>query len=331
MDELKRQIEEHSLRSLYLFYGEETYLLETYRARVLKSLMQPEDEMMNFDELLRPSGALEIINSAETLPFAAERRLVIVRDSHAFELEGAGNFGPLYDFFASVPDTTVLIFIESHVDKRSRLYKALQKYGQIVEFTPLSEADLIKWTIIEARRRKLRIDGNTAQYFIRTAGTDMHRLHREMEKLFSYKEGTGIILREDVDSIVTPSLEDTVFHMMDALGSRQAAEAFRIYRNLLRIGENAYMIFALLRRQIDILYKTSVYMSERYDAAAIAEAMKIRPFAARKNMAQARKFPASSLRKAMTELLDYDTKIKNGLIKPEQAIELMLARYGTPS
>lgn len=329
MDGLKKQIEDGALRSLYLFYGDETYLLETYHNRLLRSMMEPEDEMMNYDEMQGRVAAEQIMNSAETFPLMTEKRLVVVRDSGAFETDGNAAYEPLVGFFSQLPDTVVLVFIESHVDKRSRLYKAAQKYGYIVEFTTLRETDLCKWLMIEAKRRHLKMDIMTAQYFLHLAGTDMNLLNQEMEKVFAYKEGCGVILREDLERIVTPSLETNVFRMMDAIGNQQAQEAFRIYQNLRRVGENAYMIFALLRRQIDLLYKTSVYLAERYDANTIAKTMNVKPFIAKKNMAQARKFSREKLREAMSELLQFDVDIKNGVLKPEQVIELMITKYGS--
>lgn len=329
MDGLRKQIEERNIRSLYVFYGEETYLLETYRVRLLRALMEPEDEMMNYDEMHGEPDVRKLINSAETFPLMAERRMVVVNDSGIFATGKSDDYEDLAAFFARVPDTTVLVFVETKIDKRSRIFKAAQKYGYVVEFKPLKEDDLAKWMIIEAKRRRLKMDMVTAQYFINLAGNDMNMLHQEMEKVFSYKEGSGVILREDLDQIVTPSLETNIFRMMDAIGNQQVQEAFRIYKNLLQVGENVYMIYALLRRQIGLLYKTSVYVSERYDANTIASLMKVQPFVAKKNMAQARKFAIDKLRNAMMELLDYDVAIKSGTIKPERVVELMIAKYGS--
>lgn len=329
MDGLKKQIEERQFRSLYVFYGDETYLLETYRTRLVRAIMDPEDEMMNLDEIHGKPDVRTIINSAETFPLMAEKRMVIVHDSGYFEVDASGAYDEIADFMGKVPDSTVLVFIESHIDKRSRVYKAAQKYGYLVEFKTLDDGDLAKWMTIEARRRKLKMDIPTAQYFIHLAGNDMNLLHQEMEKVFSFKEGTGIVYREDLEQIVTPSLETNIFHMMDAIGNQQVQEAFRIYQNLLQVGENVYMIYALIRRQIGILYKTAVYLSERYDVNAIAAAMKLKPFAVKKNMAQVRKFSKDKLREAMMELLEYDVSIKNGIIKPERVIELMIAKYGS--
>ncbi len=65
--------------------------------------------------------------------------------------------------FKRISDDTVVIFDETAVDKRSALYKAAAKVGSVVEFTYLSEADLVTWVVkqfLNAKRRfqkKMRI------------------------------------------------------------------------------------------------------------------------------------------------------------------------------
>ena len=338
MDLLKQQIADKQIGSLYLFYGNEAYLIDTYRSRLKKSLLTPEDELMNLDELDKPS-AQTIMACAETFPLMVDKRLVIVQDSGLFALkskddsddqpEEGGDVEALANFFENVPDTTVLVFIESSVDKRSRTYKALAKNGLAVEFKTLDNDDLAKWIIIEARRRGLRIDRPTAAYFIGAVGTDMSQLQTEMNKLFSYKEGTGIIVHDDIDHIITPALETDIFHMLNAIGSHRAKDAYRIYRNMIITGESEHMIFAMTRRQIDQLYKTAVYQREGYRGEKIAEAMKLRDFQVRRNLQQASQFPFAKLKEAMDETLRFDVGIKSGTITPGRAIELLIAKYGS--
>lgn len=330
MDLLKNQIEQRELKSLYLFYGEEGFLIDTYRGRIKKSLLTEADELMNLDELEGAVAVDHIIACAETFPLMVDRRLVIVQDSGYFAPGKSENdVQALSAFFEYVPPETVLIFIESKVDKRSRTFKALEANGMAVEFKALDEEGLAKWIMIEARRRKLRIEKLTAQYLIHYCGTDMSDLNMEMNKLFSYKEGTGIVERKDIEDIVTMSLETNVFHMMDAIGNQRVQEAYRIYQNLLKTGENDYYIFSLVRRQIDMLFKTAVYQRDHYDASSIARAMGIRDFMARKNMQQASKFPIKKLSEAMDETLKYDVGIKSGTITAGRAIELLIAKYGS--
>ena len=102
-------------------------LLYTSSERILHLLLTPEDELMNCDVLEGSNASAEaIIQSGQTLPFLAEKRLILVRDSQAFK--GGREFDPLLSFFEQIPETTVLVFVEEQVDKRSKLFKACLLY-----------------------------------------------------------------------------------------------------------------------------------------------------------------------------------------------------------
>ena len=95
---IKEQLKAGTLGRLYLLYGEEAYLKTYYSERILHLLLTPEDEMMNCDVLEGSNASAEaIIQSGQTLPFLAEKRLILVRDSQAFK--GGREFDPLLSFF----------------------------------------------------------------------------------------------------------------------------------------------------------------------------------------------------------------------------------------
>ena len=54
--------------------------------------------------------------------FFAERRLIVFEDTGFFKNAGA----ELAEYIPDMPETTYFIFIENEVDKRSRLYKAVE-------------------------------------------------------------------------------------------------------------------------------------------------------------------------------------------------------------
>ena len=152
MKGLKEQIQKGQIGSLYLFYGEERFLIQLYEQRIKKALLLPEDEMMNLDVLQSPQDPLMVRTSIETLPFMAERRVVIIKESGAFELK-AGKLSELSELMQDVPETTTVVWIESKVDKRSKLFKAVQKAGYVVEFKRLGEGELLTWICQELKRK----------------------------------------------------------------------------------------------------------------------------------------------------------------------------------
>lgn len=324
---LKEQIQKGQIGKLYLFYGEERYLIQLYEQRIKKALLLPEDEMMNLDVLQSPQDPLAVQTSIETLPFMAERRLVIIKESGAFEAK-AGKLGELAELMPDLPETTTVVWIESKVDKRSKLYKAVQKNGYIVEFKRLGENELMIWIGQELKHRGIRIDRNTAAYFLSLTGNDMVRIQTELEKLTSYVKERGLITRQDVDSIVSVTIENSIFKLTDYLGNQQPAAAYRIYRQLLEDNEPVHRIFYMMIRQFRLLYKASLMQGA--DRNTVAKELGVPSFAAGNYQNQARRFGEKRLKELLHQLLEMDVATKTGEMDPEEAATLVILQYAKP-
>lgn len=327
MKGLKEQIQKGQIGSLYLFYGEERFLIQLYEQRIKKALLLPEDEMMNLDVLQSPQDPLMVRTSIETLPFMAERRVVIIKESGAFELK-AGKLSELSELMQDVPETTTVVWIESKVDKRSKLFKAVQKAGYVVEFKRLGEGELLTWIGQELKRKGIQMDRNTASYFLSLTGNDMVRIQMEIEKLSSYVKERGLITREDVDSIVSVTIENSIFKLTDHLGNQQPAAAYRIYRQLLEDNEPVQRIFFMMIRQFRLLYKASLMQGA--DRSTIAKELGVPSFAAGNYQNQSRRFGEKRLKELLNKLLELDVATKTGELDAEEAATLVILQYAKP-
>jgi len=324
---LKEQIQKGQIGRLYLFYGEERYLIQLYEQRIKKALLLPEDEMMNLDVMQSPQDPLVIQTSAETLPFMSERRVVIVKESGAFEAK-PGKLSELVEWMQDLPETTTLVWIESKVDKRSKMYKTVQKHGYIVEFKRLAENDLLTWIGQELKQKGIQMDRNTASYFLSLTGNDMVRIQMELEKLTSYAKEKGMITRPDVDSIVSITIENSIFKLTDHLGNQQPAAAYRIYRQLLQDNEPVQRIFYMMIRQFRLLYKASLMLGA--DRNAVAKELGVPSFAAGNYQNQARRFGEKRLKELLEKLLEMDVATKTGELDAEEAATLVILQYAKP-
>lgn len=148
MKTIDNDIKTGQFKQIYLLYGEEQYLIRQYRDK-LKHALAADDDTMNFSAF---SGSdinqKEIIDLAETLPFFADRRLILIEDSGLFKKSAE----ELADYMSSIPETTYFVFAEKEIDKKTKMYKQVKKNGSIVEFPRQNETTLSRW--IEGRIRR---------------------------------------------------------------------------------------------------------------------------------------------------------------------------------
>lgn len=323
MKMLAEDIKNGSFKSSYLLYGEEAYLRTQYKNRLKNALADPSDTM-NFSRFEgKGIDPAEIISLAETLPFFAERRLILIEDSGFFK----NKCDELTDYLPNMPDTTCLLFVETEVDKRNRLYKAVQKYGRVTEFQLQDERTLMKWILGTLKKENKKITESTLQLFLERTGSDMENIHMELEKLLSYTIGREVITSEDVEEICTMQTTGQIFEMIRAIAEKKQRLALDLYYDLLALKEPPMRILFLIARQFNQLLLVKSLTAKGMDRASVASKAQIAPFIAGRLMTQARSFTMQQLRNAVQDCVDAEEAVKTGRMTDVLSVEILIVKY----
>ncbi|KXL53030.1 DNA polymerase III subunit delta [Anaerotignum neopropionicum] len=329
MKELKKQWKNGEFKGCYLFFGPEAYLIKNYEKALMEALLPPGSEIMNhdiFEEKRASEGA--IMDAAETLPFLNEKRLITVRNSGFFQKGNTKEEGErLLDYFSQLPESVCILFIEEKAEKNSRLYKAMVKYGEAVEFKTPGEKELAIWIKKECEKNGTSIEGSVVQFFLQTVESNMESIEREMQKLLAYKGNQGNIEIGDIKEICTPSLEAKVFDLVRAVVEEKPEKAISIYHNLLLLKESPYMVLSLITRQFRLILLSSLLSGEGMPNSEISQRLEIRDFAVREYINQARRFSKEAWKMALKDCLKTDLDIKTGRVAEEAAVELLIMKY----
>lgn len=329
-DEFFASVKRGEIARAYLFQGEEEHIkakaLETLRARVLPEGL----EAMNETLLVNPP-ADDIIAAAETLPMLGEYRLVIIRDSAlltAGKAAGeADDSAKLSEYLDRVPETTCLVFYcRQAPDGRKKLMQVLNKKAAVVKFDPLDDATLQRWIAAQLRPLGKTITPGNAAALAFTAGRELLSLSQELAKLAAYVGAREEVTKEDIDAVVTQSLECTVFQMVDALVAGKEAEAFRLLRIMLENGEARIGILAMMARQYRNLLHLKLMQAESVPEAEIQKRLGVPPFALRRLYQQVKNAQADALRGKLDLCVDTDYAIKSGKMREEVALERAIIR-----
>ena len=323
MKMLAEDIKNGSFKSSYLLYGEEAYLRTQYNNRLKNALADPSDTM-NFSRFEgKGIDPAEIISLAETLPFFAERRLILIEDSGFFK----NKCDELADYLPNMPDTTCLLFVETEVDKRNRLYKAVQKYGRVTEFQLQDERTLMKWILGTLKKENKKITESTLQLFLERTGSDMENIHMELEKLLSYTIGRAVITSEDVEEICTMQTTGQIFEMIRAIAEKKQRLALDLYYDLLALKEPPMRILFLIARQFNQLLLVKSLTAKGMDRASVASKAQVAPFIAGRLMTQARSFTMQQLRNAVQDCVDAEEAVKTGRMTDVLSVEILIVKY----
>ncbi|MCR5294230.1 MAG: DNA polymerase III subunit delta [Lachnospiraceae bacterium] len=322
MKQILNDIKNGSFARVYLLTGPEGYLRRFY-AKKLADAICPERDTMNRAVLSGDKAdENEIISLCDTLPFLAERRLVLVRDSGFFK--SAANRLP--DYVKKLPEETVLIFSESECDKRNRLYKAVKAAGYIAEFPVQTEATLLSWSAKILSNAGLRISRSDLSYLIARVGTDMGLLSLELDKLACFCRGQEAVRREDIEAVCVEQLDDNIFKMLEAVTRRDRREALAIYADMLSRREPPMRIIVLLARQYSQLLMLRELIDAGVPASEFVSRTGMNPYAVRKLGAAVRRYKASQLKKALAECVAMQEAITGGNLSDRLSVELLIVR-----
>lgn len=323
MKMLAEDIKNGSFKTSYLLYGEEAYLRNQYKNKLKNALVNP-DDTMNFSRFEGKSiDPAEIISLADTLPFFAERRLILIEDSGFFK----NKCDELADYLPSLPETTCLLFAEAEVDKRNRLYKAVQKYGRVTEFQSQDERTLMRWILGTLKKENKKITEDTLRHFLERTGSDMENIHMELEKLLSYTEGRDVITSEDVEEICTMQTTGQIFEMIRAIAEKKQRLALDLYYDLLALKEPPMRILFLIARQFNQLLLVKSLAAKGMDRSSIASKAQVAPFIAGRLTTQARSFTLEQLKNAVKDCVDAEEAVKTGRMTDILSVELLIVKY----
>jgi len=327
MLQLKKQIAEKSLSGVYLLFGEERYLINLYVERIRHALLTEDEEFMNYSYVENPGEEGKVIEMMETLPFMAEHRLVVIKDCGFFA--PGEDYSALLEALDRLDPSTVVLFDEKTVDKRSALYKKVSKVGRAVEFATQSPDTLSKWISVEVKDKGLGISATTAGFLVHYCGTDMTLLSNEIQKLVSLCTGSSRqeITTDDIRAVCTSNGMESIFKLTDAMSEGKPGSALTIYNELISGGEKPNGIFYMICRQFRLLLRTKILVREGSSAYDIQQGLGVQDYVAKKLMAQSSRFSEDALREALTDLLRLDANSKIGNVDISDACMSILLRY----
>lgn len=324
MKRIQEHINNQTFVKAYLLYGDEDFLKRTYRGR-LKSALVGDDEM-NFSAYEGKDFQISRVrDDAETLPFFAERRLILMEGTGAFK----SSSDELTEIVKNSPETTFFLFVESEVDKRNKLFKLVSEIGYASDCKPLSADDLIRWVNALFHKAGKKITVNDLNYLIQKAGmeSDMDNLKNEADKLISYVGDREVVTKEDIDAICVTQASDRVFEMIEAIANQKPDQALKLYADLVTLKEPAMKILTLVSRHFSQLYGIKDLMETRASGNQIAERMGIKPYFVGKMVAQSRLFTVEQLRQAVEDCVEAEHAVKAGIREERYALELVLLKY----
>jgi len=319
----------------YVFDGDDTFSIREELAALTSRMGDPAVTELNTAYLDGRTVTLaEVYHHCSTIPFLADRRLVII--TGLLERLGQKNrssadsqfLAGLIEYLPTLPPTTRLILIEStSLPQRHPILALANKSesGHTKSFRAPTGSGLTRWVRDRVKQADGTIEPRAVDALCAFVGNDLYQLHNEILKLVAYTDGQRPITTDDIQLLTPHARQANIFDMVDALGQRDGRAASHLYHQLLGAGDHPLALLAMITRQFRLMIQVQELAPRLGSPQAIARELKQNPYPIQKILAQSENYTPEQLRTVYHKLLDTDVDIKTGQMEPELALDILIA------
>ncbi|MBE7092318.1 MAG: DNA polymerase III subunit delta [Clostridiales bacterium] len=321
--EFFKTLKSGTIAPVYLFCGEEGYVLKSALKRLIDAVVPADLLQVNLTVLPKDANGQEIVQACETFPFFSEKRMVVLEESgFVSSLAKPDKEECFLEYLKSPMESTVLVVICASPDKRKKCFNALTNHT-VVEFNALSDSELMAWIEKTLRTFNLTIERNALLFLIEYAEATPQSLICELEKLASYKK-EGVVNKDDIINIITPSTDYNVFNMTDALLRKDVKTALSLLSHMLCQKEEPILILGAISKQYRQILMIKSMLENKKSKQEILSTLKTRDFIYKKYENICLKLSVDAINKAVDLCYKTDEGLKTGACFDEAALHSLI-------
>ena len=326
---LLRDLKEKGTQRLYLLWGAEDYLRDSFIDEIRKLCLEGGSSEFNLHRLSgTPLNMQKLSEAVDAMPFMGEKTLVEVHD---FDINSVKDEDTerLKGIVSDIPEYSTVVFslpTGYEPDGRLTAMKTLKKLGSAIEFTTQSQGLLINWITRRFSALGKNIGRSECEKLIFISGELMTRLIPEIEKIAGSSKSETVTV-SDIEKTAQRIPEASVFEMTDALADKNFDKAALLMAELLQSGEHPIKILAMIGFQMRRLYTARVALDEGLGQKFVMESCGISyPFLADKLLKSAWGFSSKQLKRAVELCAESDYRMKSSSEDDEDILKELLLR-----
>lgn len=296
----------------YLLSGTEAYFID--EVETLLTDLLTDESSKSFDYSLfygKDVDASQVVEAAKRFPMLARHHLVVVREAQHMDR----SLDLIADYLTNFQSKTILVLCYKHkvFDKRKKLYKAANKFGEILESKKLYDNQIIQWIQERVQSITLKVDTLGLQLLVEALGSDLNKIQNEIEKFkIILPEGT-LITPELIEKHVGFSKDYNNFEFYKALGIRDFSKCITIIKYLAENPKSHPLVVTV--GGMYTFFKRLLMFHGLSDKRSAASVLGVNPFFVKDYEQASRLFNMKQSSRAITFILEADLKSKGVGIK----------------
>jgi DNA polymerase-3 subunit delta len=320
-EDFLEKLDHGEISPVYLFVGEETFLMDEAWKKLLSKALPKGGRYFNGERLqAREIEVPDVIERLATTPMFGGRRLIRV---DSVETWGKEAREAMEAFVPLIPPAACLVMTAAGRKNIEGLAKAVEARGKIVQFKSGGK-EAPRWLIERAGQLGKILPLRAAFLLVEMAGTDLHTLASELDKICTFIGEREQIEADDILEAASSQRNFSTFELLDHLRARQAGKAVRSLRSLILAGELPLKILATLAWQIRMVWQVKDGLRQGMSEAELAKRLGAHPFVVKKARAQSSRISDADLYRTLEAICQTDIAIKSTGTPPEVLLEELL-------
>ncbi len=313
---------------MYLFFGDETYLIHHYTASCIDQILGTAPRDFNYD-VFTASGdnLIEALSLAKTLPIMANYRVLVLHDIHKLRKSEVQEI----ESYATSPSETTALICTATGSTLQKSFPQAWRQAMVIECKRLEGVHLRKWATTFIEQQGYTITAEALNGFLHDQQNDLWALKREIEKLCTYSGDRREIGVTEIEEICQPIQMHSIFSLTDAIGSQQIGQAFSLIDSLIQQGEPPLVIFSMIVRHVRLLWSAKGLSLQGENTSQMAKTLRLPPQVCRQITRQCKSFSLQHLQKLYRTIVQADLTFKTTTKSPKSILEdLILSLCSKP-
>ena len=322
-EEVLKELEKKKIRPVYLLHGDEYFYTREIILALRQQVLQGGDASMCLSEYDGPNVTVaEVLDDLRTMTFFGGMRLVIVENADGFMRD---NKEVLARYAQSPAETGCLVLVcDRKPDGRWVLVQAVSKNGAMIACEAPRGGRIFYWIRARATQHGKTLGRSASGLLLDIVGGDLAKLDSHLKMLATYVGKRKSITEEDVATAVGEEKTVQVWDLMDGIASKNGKMALEALDRLLPRVNMETARLSLIGTTLLNLRNVKKLMERLGSEAKVVRALKMHPYAAKKNIEHAGKFSGEELELGIRKALEADILIKSSRMTPRLAVEKLI-------
>ncbi len=314
---------------IIVFFGEDTFYIKSKINQLIKKYDVDDYNLTTYD--LEEVMLSDAINDAMTIPFMSENKVVVCKNAHFLSTAVKKNkieheLSYLEEYIDNPTAETLLIITvpQAKLDRRSKLFKKLEKNATITECKLKGPGDLNAWARRQVAQAGLSIDQTALDAFVNRVKHSTELAFLEMKKLLLYAKDEDAIDIEMIEKVITKNIEDNVYDITNAILEKRRSRALEVYHDLIMYSEDPLRILGIIISKYREMLQVKMLIEKGFDQDGIQQYFHVKSGRAYFMVQNAKSVPRHKIEDHLRHLEQLDYHIKTGRVDKKHALEMFI-------